>query len=260
MGAIFTGWASSISAEIDNIKAVFSGIIEFINNIFAGNWSAAWQNIQDIFGNMFGAIVNLAKAPINGVISAINFVLEKVNGISITIPDWVPGVGGKTLGFNLPTIPQLAEGGIVTGPTFLEAGEAGDEAIIPLSELWGNMQTIVADAIGGYTGQLAALTEQLGASNAGSMSMPISDLLADLVDNDEAPEEDDDGSDGGTTPDSDGPVYHIHYNPEYHFEGEAPDQETLTNAERISQEEFVRCMDRYLKERRRRDFKPVILA
>ena len=42
-------------------------------------------------------IVNLAKAPINGVISAINWVLSKINSISVTIPDWVPGVGGKTL-------------------------------------------------------------------------------------------------------------------------------------------------------------------
>ena len=32
----------------------------------------------------------------------------------MTIPDWVPGVGGTTLGFNIPTIPQLAEGGIAT--------------------------------------------------------------------------------------------------------------------------------------------------
>ncbi len=81
-------------------------------------------------------IVNLAKAPINGVISAINFVLEKINGISVTIPDWVPGVGGTTLGFNIPTIPQLAAGGIVTAPTILEAGEGGEpEAVLPLSKL-----------------------------------------------------------------------------------------------------------------------------
>ena len=90
LGAIFTGWASSISAAIDNVKAVFSSIIDFIGNVFAGNWSAAWQNIQDIFGNLFGAIVNLAKAPINGVISAINFVLEKINGISVTSPIGYP--------------------------------------------------------------------------------------------------------------------------------------------------------------------------
>ena len=81
-------------------------------------------------------IVNLAKAPINGVISAINWVLSKINSISVTIPDWVPGVGGKTLGFNIPTIPQLAEGGVATSPTLAEIGEGGEpEAVMPLSKL-----------------------------------------------------------------------------------------------------------------------------
>lgn len=143
LGALFSGWAASISAAIENIKAIFSGIIDFVQNVFTGNWSGAWQNIVDIFGNLFGMIVNLAKAPINGVISAINFVLEKINGISVTIPDWVPGVGGQTLGFNIPTIPQLATGGIVTAPTILEAGEGGEaEAILPLSKLAAMLQRV----------------------------------------------------------------------------------------------------------------------
>ncbi len=143
LGALFSGWAASISAAIENIKAIFSGIIDFVQNVFSGNWSAAWQNIVDIFGNLFDMIVNLAKAPINGVISAINFVLEKINGISVTIPDWVPGVGGTTLGFNIPTIPQLATGGIVTAPTILEAGEGGEaEAILPLSKLAAMLQSV----------------------------------------------------------------------------------------------------------------------
>lgn len=143
LGALFSGWAASISAAIENIKAIFSGIIDFVQNVFSGNWSAAWQNIVDIFGNLFGMIVNLAKAPINRVISAINFVLEKINGISVTIPDWVPGVGGTTPGFNIPTIPQLATGGIVTAPTILEAGEGGEaEAILPLSKLAAMLQSV----------------------------------------------------------------------------------------------------------------------
>lgn len=260
LGAIFTGWASSISAAIDNIKAVFSSIIDFIGNIFAGNWSAAWQNIQDIFVNLFGAIANLAKAPINGVISAINFVLEKINGISVTIPDWVPGVGGKTLGFNLPTIPQMAEGGIVTGPTILEAGEAGDEAIIPLPELWSNMQSLMADALGGYSNQLAAITEQLEeANNAGARAMPISDLLGDLVGDDEPPEGnggdgDGDGSNPGPTGDPPPPLV-IYYQPHLHFEGGTPSREDIVEAGRISQEEFNRMAAKWQKDAARLSLK-----
>lgn len=260
LGAIFTGWASSISAAIENIKAVFSSIIDFIGNIFAGNWSAAWQNIQDIFVNLFGAIANLAKAPINGVISAINFVLEKINGISVTIPDWVPGVGGKTLGFNLPTIPQMAEGGIVTGPTILEAGEAGDEAIIPLPELWSNMQSLMADALGGYSNQLAAITEQLEqANNAGARAMPISDLLGDLVGDDEPPEGnggdgDGDGGNHGPTGDPPPPLV-IYYQPHLHFEGGTPSREDIVEAGRISQEEFNRMAAKWQKDAARLSLK-----
>lgn len=136
LGAYLQGWWESIQAAVENVKAIFQNIIDFISNVFSGNWSAAWQNIVNIFGNLFGMIVNLAKAPINGVISAINWVISKINSISVTIPDWVPGVGGTTLGFSIPTIPQLAEGGIVTSPTLAEIGEGGEpEAVMPLSKL-----------------------------------------------------------------------------------------------------------------------------
>lgn len=136
LSAYLSGWWESVSAAWENVKAIFSNIIDFVQNVFAGNWSAAWDNIVAIFGNVFGMIVNLAKAPINGVISAINWVLEKINSISVTIPDWVPGVGGKTLGFNIPTIPALAAGGIATAPTLAQIGEGGEpEAVLPLSKL-----------------------------------------------------------------------------------------------------------------------------
>lgn len=136
LSVYLSGWWKSVSAAWENVKAIFANIIDFVQNVFAGNWSAAWDNIVAIFGNVFGMIVNLAKAPINGVISAINWVLEKINSISVTIPDWVPGVGGKTLGFNIPTIPALAAGGIATAPTLAQIGEGGEpEAVLPLSKL-----------------------------------------------------------------------------------------------------------------------------
>ena len=136
LSAYLTGWWESVSAAWENVKAIFTNIIDFVKNVFSGNWSAAWDNIVAIFGNIFGMIVNLAKAPINGVISAINWVLSKINSISVTIPDWVPGVGGKTLGFDIPTIPALAAGGIATAPTLAQIGEGGEpEAVLPLSKL-----------------------------------------------------------------------------------------------------------------------------
>lgn len=128
--------ATSLAPVLANLGTVLTNLIEFITNVFSGNWSAAWQNVVNIFGSVFGKIVNLAKVPINAVISAINWVISKINSISVTIPDWVPGVGGTTLGFNIPTIPALAAGGVATAPTLAMIGEGGEpEAVMPLSKL-----------------------------------------------------------------------------------------------------------------------------
>ena len=136
LGAVLSGLWKSVQDVWGNIKAIFSNIIGFIDNVFSGNWSAAWGNVVSIFGNVFGALANIAKAPINAVISVINMVLSKINEMKISIPDWVPGVGGKTLGFNIPQIPMLATGGIATAPTLAMVGEGGEpEAVLPLSKL-----------------------------------------------------------------------------------------------------------------------------
>jgi hypothetical protein len=120
-GGYLSGWWSSISAAVENVKGIFYGIIDFISNVFAGNWSAAWDNVVSIFGNLFGSLVNIAKAPINGVIGAINAVIGGINGVGFTIPDWVPLVGGKEFSLNIPKIPMFATGGFTNGVSI--AGE-----------------------------------------------------------------------------------------------------------------------------------------
>ena len=52
--------------------------------------------------------------------------------ISIKVPSWVPGIGGKGFSLNIPEIPSLAAGGIVTSPTLAMIGERGPEAVVPL--------------------------------------------------------------------------------------------------------------------------------
>lgn len=127
-GGYLSGWWSSIQDAVSNVQAIFGGLIDFISNVFSGNWSAAWKNVVDIFGNIFGMIGNIAKAPLNGVVSALNAVINGINGAGFTIPDWVPVVGGKSFSINIPNIPMLAEGGFTDGVSI--AGEAGTEAVI----------------------------------------------------------------------------------------------------------------------------------
>ena len=119
---------SYIMPIVQNIVNVFSGICDFITNVFAGNWSAAWDNVVSIFQNYFQAIVGYAKAPINAVVSIINGVIQGINECGFTIPDWVPVVGGKDFRIDIPEIPMFASGGFTNGPSV--AGEAGTEAVI----------------------------------------------------------------------------------------------------------------------------------
>lgn len=132
LGSVFIGAfkvvGDNLKPILDSLKTMFEGLVDFIVGVFTGNWRKAWQGVQDIFKGIFSGLVNIAKGPINLIISAINTMIRGLN--KIKLPDWVPGLGGK--GINIPTIPMLAKGGIVDAPTLAMVGEAGKEAVVPL--------------------------------------------------------------------------------------------------------------------------------
>lgn len=132
----FNAIVDSFSSVWNRIKYHFTQVIDFVKNIFSGEWEKAWENVKNIFANMFGGLVGLAKAPINAIISLINKAFSAIGSVSVSIPDWVPGMGGQTFGFEMPQIPMLANGGIVTKPTTALIGEGAEsEAVLPLSKL-----------------------------------------------------------------------------------------------------------------------------
>lgn len=68
------------TGAVQAIQPALQGIIDFITNVFSGNWSAAWGNIVSGFGSIFATMSNYMKAPINAVIDAINWMIDKVEG------------------------------------------------------------------------------------------------------------------------------------------------------------------------------------
>ena len=122
----------TIKNNFDSIKQIFSGIIDFVAGVFTGDWSRAWQGVVDIFSGIFSSIAGIVKAPINAVIGIINGAISHINGFGFDVPDWVPGIGGSSFRVNVPTIPYLANGGIVDSATLAMIGERGQEAVIPL--------------------------------------------------------------------------------------------------------------------------------
>lgn len=115
----------------------FGDLIAFVKKI------PGW--ISDAFKGLVAIITAPFRAAFNGIASLWN---NTVGSLSFSVPDWVPGMGGK--GFDVPDIPQLAKGGIVTRPTLALIGEAGPEAVVPLGR-GGGMGTTVNVYVQGDT-------------------------------------------------------------------------------------------------------------
>jgi len=130
---------NSIGAIWDNIKTktedTWNGIKTFINTTWDNliTWGTTkWTNFKNMFLGVWGAIGIGLKGYVNGIISMVNSVINALNTIQVTIPDWVPSYGGQSFGVDIPNVPMLAKGGIVTRPTLTMIGEAGPEAVVPL--------------------------------------------------------------------------------------------------------------------------------
>ena len=106
LGGAFKAAFDAIQPILDNFIGIFKNIIDFIKNVFTGNWQGAWENIKNIFKNIAEGLGNIFKAPINFIIGIINGFIRALNHIKI--PDWVPGIGG--FGINIPEIPKLKVG------------------------------------------------------------------------------------------------------------------------------------------------------
>ena len=108
--------------------------------------TAAWGKVTETFAGVWDGIKAGTASAMNTVIGWINQAIEAVNRfLSFKIPDWVPKLGGTTVGVQIPTVPQiaaasgvpqLADGGVVSRPTLAMIGEGREtEAVMPLSHL-----------------------------------------------------------------------------------------------------------------------------
>ena len=102
-----------------NLKEnILGGIIQFIKGVFAGDWESAWEGIKKVFKGIWNSIVIIVESAINFIIKGLNWLISKINTIQFTVPSWVPGVGGKSIGAHISTlsevrIPRLATGAVI---------------------------------------------------------------------------------------------------------------------------------------------------
>lgn len=118
----------------------FRKLVDIVFDALVTGGQAVFDGLTTIFSGLY----TIFKTLFNGIAKLWN---NTVGKLSFKIPNWVPGIGGS--GFEVPNIPYLAEGGIVTGPTVAMIGEAGPEAVIPLNQMNGRMGSNVTINISG---------------------------------------------------------------------------------------------------------------
>lgn len=147
LGTVF----SVIGDVFKGIFKALGGLIDFLVGVFTGDWEKAWDGIKNFFGGIWDAILGILKGVVNLIVDVLNFFISGINKIKFDVPDWVPLIGGKHFGFNIPKIPKLAQGGVVDKPTFAEIGENGKEVVMPLENNTGWI-TELADQINSNNG------------------------------------------------------------------------------------------------------------
>lgn len=173
----------NIKLRIDGFLTNCRGMVDILHKLFNGDFAGAWQSMKDLALANLKALANNAilyinrlitsvESMVNYIIRGVNKLINGFNKISWNVPDWVPAIGGKKLGFSIKTIsevalsrvPTYAQGGFPTGDLFI-ANEAGPEMVGSIGNrtaVANNDQIVEAVSRGVYQAVSAAMGSSRG--------------------------------------------------------------------------------------------------
>lgn len=155
----------------DGIKNIIGGALNLIVSVvkvplqfIANAVTSVWEGIKSVTSSVWTGIGKTVQTVINGVIKGINFMIKTLNNLSFDVPDWVPGIGGSSFGFNIPLIKEVswyAQGGIFNRPSVIGVGEAGTEAVLPIDRLDELMARAIERVVGKGNNSSSGITLQI---------------------------------------------------------------------------------------------------
>lgn len=141
---LWTSVKDGVVGAVDKIKNIFGTVANWINSYVVSPikrfFGDLWESLKGGPKSFVNFVIEKMEWMINKIIDGVNWLIKQLNKVSFNVPDWVPGIGGKTFGFKINqvsavSLPRLAQGGIVNNPgkgVPLIAGEQGREMILPL--------------------------------------------------------------------------------------------------------------------------------
>lgn len=174
----------------DKVKGVFSGVVGWFGGLFGRAWTAIknkfsgwgqfwgglWDKVKNKFKNLGSSIANAisgaVKSGINGVISLIESTINKAIGLINGAINWINKIPKVNISkLSKLSFPRLAQGGILTRETAVIAGEAGDEAVVPLDKFWQKLDNMETG------GKSVQITNYITVEGAGDAEKFIDELI-----------------------------------------------------------------------------------
>ena len=196
LSGIWSGISSAVSGAWNGIASFIGGVINGISSTI----SSVFNSIKNVVSSVWDGIRSAIETPMNAAKDTVSNVINSIkgffSGLNLKFPEIempkLPhfSIQGEFSLKNM-TVPHLsvdwfANGGILTKPTIfgqngnslMVGGEAGKEAVAPLSDLMSYVESAVANQIGDMSGNFAQMIQLLSiiANKELSLDIPGGDL------------------------------------------------------------------------------------
>ncbi len=169
---LWNGFINGARVAWEGVKAVFSTVASFFQTTFQNAWAGVVKIFSiagDIFVNIKDGIVSVFKTVVNGLINGINRVVSvpfnAINNALTTIKN-IKILGltpfSNLRSISVPSIPLLAEGGVVDSGQMFVAREAGAELVGNVGRktaVMNNEQIVSAVSKGVYQAVVQAMAQ-----------------------------------------------------------------------------------------------------
>lgn len=202
---IWNGITDFISSTINSISTTISNVIAGINTTVSNVFSAIKTTISNIFNGIKDTAISVWNAIKTAITTPIDNAKEKVKAAIDAIKGFFSGlklelphiklphfsISGK-LSLSPPSVPHInidwyKEGGIMAGPTIfgmngsslMAGGEAGKEAILPLTEFYSKLESILTSRLN--TGTMERYLAVIAANSGKGIYLDDGTLVGHLL-------------------------------------------------------------------------------
>lgn len=202
---IWNGIKAFISSTINSISTTISNVITGIKTTVSNVFSATKTTISNIFNgikdtatSVWNAIKTAITTPIDNAKEKVKAAIDAIKGFfsglklelpHIKLPHF--SISGK-LSLSPPSVPHInidwyKEGGIMAGPTIfgmngsslMAGGEAGKEAILPLTEFYSKLESILTSRLN--TGTMERYLAVIAANSGKGIYLDDGTLVGHLL-------------------------------------------------------------------------------